>query len=84
MASFLNGAVVEMEQQVKDILPTNGSDVLDKDLLREKLSLESMPFTFTKKRQVNIHDLPKDDERRLAFQALFLFALKPKIAAKCV
>jgi hypothetical protein len=82
MAKFLSGAVVEMEQQIKEALDML-NDVTDKEQVREKLNLESTPFKFTKRRQINIHDLPKDDERRLAFQALFLFVLRPKLPIKC-
>ena len=32
---------------------------------------------------VNIQDMAKDDEVRVAFQALFLFVLRPYIPIKC-
>ena len=71
-----------MDAHIKEVLG-NLDALKDKERLREKLSLEIVPFKFAKKRQVNVHDLPKDDERKLAFQALFLFVLRPKIPIKC-
>ncbi len=71
-----------MDVHIKDVLSQCGDD-FDKVRLRDKLSLDTAPFKFTRKRQVNVHDLPKNDERKLAFQALFLFVLRPKIPIKC-
>lgn len=51
-------------------------------LLRERLSLDTLPFRFAKKNELFVHEYNKDDERRVALQALFLFILRPYLPLK--
>jgi hypothetical protein len=74
-------AIEEMNTVIKATIAMDPS--CEPKYLREKLSLEIIPFRYAKKAQVNIKDLPKDDDYRLAFQVLFLFVLRPYLPLKC-
>lgn len=55
--------------------------------IRDKISLEIEPFFFPqtidfKVMGVPIYDLPKDNEKRMSFQALFLFILRRYIPSR--
>jgi hypothetical protein len=60
-----------------------GAGLFHQEIMREKLPLDTVPFKYAKKMHVNIQDMAKDDDVRVAFQALFLFVLRPYIPIKC-
>jgi hypothetical protein len=72
-----------MEEIYTFIKNALSSEITDQEMLREKLPLETAPFRFAKKAHLNIAEMAKDEERRLAFQALFLLILRPWIPIKC-
>jgi hypothetical protein len=82
MVELLTNSLVEFDETIRNALTVAGSH--DRTILRSLLSIESAPFSYAKKtlKQVKLNELPKDDERRLAIQALFLYALKVHIAEK--
>lgn len=72
----------EMNNFVKNIISAGG--ITEQEIMREKLPLDSAPFKYAKKVHLNIQEMTKDDEIRVAFQALFLFILRPYIPIKCM
>ncbi len=74
------GAIEEMEHHIQDAFALG---VTDPDTMRDRIPLDSIPFKYPKRKQKDIHALPKDDEVRIAFQALFLFLLRPHVPLKC-
>ena len=50
--------------------------------MREHLGLDTCPFEHCRRAGYEVHELPKDDERRLSVQALFLFVLRPHVPLK--
>jgi hypothetical protein len=74
------GAIEDMENHIQDAFAIGVSDA---DTMRDRIPLDSMPFKYPKRKQKDIHALPKDDEVRIAFQALFLFLLRPRVPLKC-
>ena len=50
--------------------------------VRYYLNLDDAPFRAIRKFDRAIEDLPKDDEQRMALQALFLIVLRPEIPMK--
>lgn len=73
------GSIEEMEHHIRDVLALG---VVDAETMRDRIPLDSIPFKYAKRRDKDIHILPKDDEVRVAFQALFLFLLRPFIPLK--
>ena len=49
----------------------------------EKLALDSAPFMYTKSIGLNYHELPREDDTKLIFQALFLLVLREQVPHKC-
>jgi hypothetical protein len=78
--SMFAGAIEEMEHHIRDAFSLGP---LDADMMRDRIPLDSIPFKHPKRRQRDIHSLPKDDDVRVAFQALFLFLLRPFVPLKC-
>ena len=70
-----------MNNFIKHALSPGG--VTEAEILREKLPLDTAPFKYPKKLHLNIQELHKDDELRVAFQTLFLFVLRLYIPLKC-
>lgn len=76
----LRSSIPVMEGIIKSVLEESTStDVHD---LRCKLALEVIPFLHVKSNRLPIETLPKMDERRLLFQALYLFILRPHLPLK--
>lgn len=74
-------AIEEMNHYIKHAFSSGG--LLEPEIMREKLPLDTAPFKYAKKLHLNIQELHKDDEIRVAFQALFLFVLRLFIPLKC-
>ena len=74
------GSIEEMEHFIRDAISLG---VTDPDVMRDRLPLDNIPFKYSKRKQKDIHAFPKDDEIRIAFQALFLFLLRPYVPLKC-
>lgn len=87
MADLLMGSLSAMELSVQKVLREvmscqEGSIAHSQHIIRDNLSLDVVPFAHGRKTGYDVHELPKDDERRLAVQALFLFILRPHIPLK--
>lgn len=79
-ALFFAGAIEDMELH---ILTATADGIKDPESMREHLPLDSAPFRHARRYLVkNVSELPKDDELRLACQALFLFLLRPRLTLK--
>ena len=79
MMNLLRAAITDMEYHIKEALACVGKP--DQEELREKLSLETIPFRMAKRNA--IFKRGKEDTVRHTFQAMFLFLLRPKITLKC-
>lgn len=79
MLGVYAAAIEEMNNFVKHAMT---SGLTEQEIMREKLPLDSAPFKYAKKLHLNIQELHKDDEIRIAFQALFLFVLRLYIPIK--
>jgi hypothetical protein len=79
---ILAGTIEETSKYLQTIF-SDSEETQEQDPLKEKLALEIIPFRYAKRVQYNIHNKPKDDELRIAFQTLFLFVLRPFIKLKC-
>lgn len=78
---FFAGAIEDMEAHING---ATASGIRDAESMREQIPLDTIPFRYARRFLVkNIQELPKDDEIRLACQALFLFLLRPRIPLKC-
>lgn len=88
MIALLFGSLSVMDfainRVLKDVLKIKDRDQIANNQIqmRELLSLDVIPFEFGRRTGSDAQDLPKDDERRLAVQALFLFILRPHIPLK--
>eukprot|EP01031_Cornospumella_fuschlensis_P039789 gene39789-48444_t len=81
MSLFFASAVEDMDEHIREI--TSGLGSLDHESARTKLFLDNTPFRCARRLlSSSIQDLPKDDEVRIACQALFLFLLRPYISLK--
>lgn len=74
------GSIEEMEHFICDAISIG---VTDPDAMRDRLPLDNIPFKYSKRKQKDVHAFPKDDEIRIALQALFLFLLRPFVPLKC-
>ncbi|RYH32204.1 hypothetical protein EON65_01115 [archaeon] len=82
MALFFASAIEDMEEHIREIVNNLGS--LDPEAARAKLFLDNTPFRCARRLlSSSIQELPKDEEVRVACQALFLFLLRPFIPLKC-
>lgn len=80
MGLFFAGAIEDMEAHINS---TMDGGLRDPESMREHLPLDSVPFRYARRFLVkNIQELPKDDEIRLACQALFLYLLRPRVPVK--
>lgn len=79
MSAILKAAFLDMHSYVTENFP---NEIKDYTAMREIFSLDTVPFRYTKKKQLNIQDLAKEDERKLVFEALLLFILRTKIPNK--
>lgn len=78
---FFAGSIEDMEAHMN--VAFDGG-LREAEVMRELLPLDSIPFRFARRYLVrNIQELPKDDEIRLACQALFLFLLRARVPVKC-
>jgi hypothetical protein len=59
-----------------------GGSALNQEGTRLIFALEDVPFVATKNAKTDIHSLPRDDEKRMIFQALLLLMLRPIIPIK--
>ena len=90
MMALLQSSLPEMENIIKSTLHSFQIQVpRDEDKMktiqghvRDHLVLDNVPFYHARKSIFRVHELPKDDERRLCIQALFLFVLRPYIPLK--
>ena len=81
MSTILKAAFLDIHAYVVEKFPNELKDYV---AMREIFSLDFVPFRYTKKKQLNIHDLAKEDERKLVFEALLLFILRTRIPNKCI
>jgi hypothetical protein len=81
MALFFAGVIEDMEAHINS---ATAAGLKDHEVMREQIPLDSIPFRYARRYLIkNIQELPKDDELRLACQALFLFLLRPRVPLKC-
>ena len=79
MSSLIRSSLTEMHNEVTQVLQDKSIELHN---IRHRLNIDKFPFQFAKRSLFRIDELPKDDERRLVLQALFLFILRPNITLK--
>ena len=66
----------------KTVRSTIQDESIEKQTIRTYISLDTLPFEHCRRSGYKLNELPTSDERRLAFQAMLLFILRPYIPIK--